>query len=141
VIFISNRLESQKYENVLAIDNFQEPLKLSGKYAWCELIQHLLFLRKGTYPSDPNMGIELQKYDYNFIDTAISKLQDEINDQIRTYYPDMPFQSATLFSKPHPTRQEKILIIILQFNDSLGTDSVVIASTKTSSRIDFDISF
>lgn len=138
---ISTKLESQKYESVLGLDDFQEPVKLSGKQAWCELIQHLLFLKKGTYPSDPNMGVELQKYDYTFIDETIPKLQDEITDQIRTYYPDMPFQSATLFSKQHPTRHEKILIIVLQFNDSLGTDTAVIASTKTASRIDFDISF
>lgn len=134
-------MEYQKSECLLGINSFQEPSELSGKRAWITQIQHLLFLKKGTYPSNPEMGVGLQLYDYAFIDDAIPKLQDEITEQIRTYFPDMPFDSVTIFTQEHTSRREKILIIVVNFtDDSSNIETVVVASTATSSRIDFDIS-
>jgi hypothetical protein len=134
-------LEYQKAECLLNIDSFDEPAKLSHKRAWVQQIQHLLFMKKGTYPSNPELGIGLQNYDYAFIDDAIPKLRDDITEQIRTYFPDMPFDSVTLISQNHSSKKEKILVMVFNFsNNASNNESVVVASTKTSSRIDFEIS-
>lgn len=134
-------MEYQKSECLLGINSFQEPSELSGKYAWIKQIEHLLFLKKGTFPSNPQLGVGLQTYDYAFIDDAIPKLQDEITEQVRTYFPDMPFDSVTIITQDHPSRREKILILVINFKDDLANvETAVVASTSSSTRLDFDVS-
>ena len=134
--------EYQKTECLSDINGFNNPAELSGKNAWIQQILHLLFLKKGSYPSNPDLGIGLQTYDYTFIDNAIPKLQDEIVNQIRTYFPDMPFDSVTLIAQDHPVKKEKILIIAVNFTTySAGIETAVVASTVSSSKIDFAVSF
>ena len=139
---MASLLDYQKIECLLDVNIFDKPTELVGKEAWIQQIQHLLFLKKGTYPSNPELGIGIQTYDYAFIDDVISKLRDEITDQVRTYFPDMPFDSVVLVPRDHPTRREKILIMIFNFaTDASNIETVVVASSVSNSRIDFEVSF
>ena len=133
--------EYQKTEMLLGLNSFQEQSELSGKLAWIKEILHLIFMKKGTYPTNPTLGIDLPSYDFAFIDDAKTKLQTEITEQVRTYFPDIPFDSVSLITQDHPSKREKILIIVINFADkSSNIDTVVVATTNSQSRIDFDIS-
>ena len=65
---MSDRLEAEKTELVLGINSFNKPAEKSGVEAWCKLITNLLFMAKGTYPTDPDMGCDIGQYEFAFID-------------------------------------------------------------------------
>lgn len=132
-------LESSKKELSLGINVFNKPTELSGPNAWSQLILNLLFLRPGTYPSQPSMGIGIQDYDYEFLDAAISKLDTEINSQIRIYLPDIPLDGVSVQSTIY--NGKTILMIVIQLVVNGGIVTSVVASEVSDKIIDFDVSW
>ena len=51
--------EFEKAELKLEINAFDNPTRLNDLKAWSQLLLNLLFLRPGTYPSQPEMGIDI----------------------------------------------------------------------------------
>lgn len=131
-------LESNKKETMLSINNFNSPAEVSGKEAWIKLILHLLFLKKGSYPSNPNIGIDIRQYDYQFIDTVLSILPSDIMEQTRLFLPDIPLESVIVDTAE--IEGKIVLLIILTFVDDNIDDTVVIAARVSNNIIDFEIS-
>lgn len=132
--------EAQKKELLLGLNSFQQPAEVSGIAAWVKLITHLLFLRKGTYPSDPEMGIGIQTYDYAFIDDIARDLQEAITIQIRTYLPDIPFDSAVV-DKTSTESGQVLLLVILNFVVNNGDlQTAVVAAESSNNIINFEVS-
>lgn len=131
-------LESQKKEELLSLNSFDKPAELSGVKAWCDLIIRLIMMRPGTYPSLPNMGVGLDDYEYSTIESVISELTTRINDQVKTYLPDIPVDTIT--STTQQWKQDTLLIFIIQFSsekDDLPVVSVI--SYKVKNIINFEV--
>lgn len=135
---MSDRLEAEKTELVLGTNSFNKIAEKSGTEAWCNLITTLLFMKKGTYPSDPNMGCDIQQYEFNFLDDVISEIESNITDQVRTYLSDIPLDSVTV-SKDYSASGKPILLIILEFTLDEGSDFVVVAATQSNNLINFEV--
>lgn len=132
-------LEAQKKELSLSLNSFGVPLELSGKSAWISQIVALIMLEPGTYPSNPLMGVGLKKYEFEVLDTALSKLRNLISSQIKTYLPDIPFDDVTMGTRYH--QGKPILVFLFEFNDTIGlNDTVAVVAEKTGSTINFDYS-
>lgn len=131
-------LDSQRKELILGLNSFDTPAEAIGKEAWIRLILNLLYLKKGTYPSNPEIGIDIQSYDFGFMDDAIDKLQSEIMSQVRTFLPDIPLESVIV--KSDDIAGKKVLILILNFMDDGSVDTSVVASTITNNIINFEVS-
>lgn len=132
--------EPNKKELLLSTNVFNKPTELIGKDAWARLVLNLLFMRKGTFPSMPNMGVGIQDYQYEFLDTAISSLNFEIEDQINTYLPDLPVSSVNVTSTE--VDGQTILILVINFTDKGTVDSTVVAAAVSGMRlVDFEISW
>lgn len=131
-------LESQKKEELLSLNSFDKPAELSGVKAWCDLIIRLIMMRPGTYPSLPSMGVGLDDYEYSTIESVISELTTRINDQVKTYLPDIPVDTIT--STTQQWKQDTLLIFIIQFSsekDDLPVVSVI--SYKVKNIINFEV--
>lgn len=136
----SNPLESSKIETSLEINSFDKPAELSNVSAWSQLMLNLIFLKPGTYPSIPEMGVGIENYQYDFLEDAISELSSKIVDQQQRFLPDVPL-SGVQISKIEQKGQP-ILIIQLFFTTEADTTSSAIA-INTSSRnfLDFEVSW
>lgn len=132
-------LESNKKELVLGTNVFSKPTELVGPKAWSQLILNLLFLRPGTYPSQPMMGVGIQDYEYEFLDDAISRLNSSINEQIRMYLPDIPLEGIEVKATDYNGR--KILFIVIKLYDDGSVVTAVVAAELKNHIIDFDISW
>lgn len=138
---MTDKLESEKDELVLGLNPFQKPEVLHGKEAWVREIQNLLFLRPGTYPSCPNMGIGIQDFEFSFIDSAVDELQMRIPAQVSNFLPTVPFRGCSVYSKDIDGRP--VLFVILKFTDMTkesGEDTAVMATLVAHNMIDFEIS-
>lgn len=130
-------LESNKKELEIALNSFNKPTEIKGKEAWIRLIIYLLYIKKGTYPSNPNIGIDIRRYEFEFIDKAIPLLQNEISDQTKWFLPDVPLVSVIVDSTR--VRGDTILLIILTFEDNTP-DNVAVIATSAYNIIDFEVS-
>ena len=70
------------------LNDFRRQKVLTDDDAIVQLIRRLLIMRKGSYPSDPDMGVDLASYRFIDIDTLVAgELQSAIRDQISKYIP------------------------------------------------------
>ena len=53
-----------------SLDDFHNQKVLRGADAYARLIQRLLFMRKGTYPTIPDMGIDISSYRFADLDVV-----------------------------------------------------------------------
>jgi hypothetical protein len=131
-------LESNKKELLLEVNSFNKPAELLGKTAWTQLIKNLLFLEPGTYPSVPDMGINIQSVQFEFMDDILDTIADKIKNQVNTYLPDIPLTGVNAQSTEY--EGQKILLIILTFVDNGALETTAIASVVADRIIDFEIS-
>lgn len=128
-----------KKELSLSLNPFGRPREYSGKAAWAHLIMNLIMMEPGTYPSQPNMGVGLNRFSYQTIDTWASEVQSLINDQIKTYLPDIPLENIKLID--HTNEKGNYVIFQITFSDEIGEDRcVAVATEQKNNEIHFEIS-
>lgn len=132
-------LESNKKELQFNINSFNLPAESSGPKAWIRLVINLLFLIKGTYISEPDMGIGIQNYEYYILDDLKDEIEGEITNQIRTYLPDIPFNSVTVGEMNDNI--VNALLLIFNFVDDGSSETVVVAIDKSNNtpHINFEV--
>lgn len=137
------KMNADKKELCLDVNTFDKPKELSQVDAWSQLVLNLIFLRPGTYPSLPEMGIDIESYEFAFMDDACQKLSDEIVSQAHIYIPDVPLNVVSV--RPYEYKGQNMLLIQMSFTvDGREEKSSAIAidqSTKSRHFLDFDVSW
>ena len=132
-------LEANKKELGLSTNVFNKATEYQGKTAWFQLILNLIFLRPGTYPSIPNMGVGLQDYEYEYIDDGKDNIRNKIEEQVNLFLPDVPLASVEVTSVEYEGKTILLIVISLEDNGQIVTGAV--ASEVTNHLIDFEISW
>ena len=132
-------LEANKKELGLSTNVFNKATEYQGKTAWFQLILNLIFLRPGTYPSIPNMGVGLQDYEYEYIDDVKDNIRNKIEEQVNMFLPDVPLASVEVTSVEYEGKTILLIVISLEDNGQIVTGAV--ASEVTNHLIDFEISW
>lgn len=132
-------LEANKKELGLSTNVFNKATEYQGKTAWFQLILNLIFLRPGTYPSIPNMGVGIQDYEYEYIDDVKDNIRNKIEEQASLFLPDVPLASVEVTSVEYEGKTILLIVISLDDNGQIVTGAV--ASEITNRLIDFDISW
>ena len=72
------------------LDAFNNQKVYVGAMAYAHKIKNLLFMRKGDFPSDPNMGINIQSIRFKDMDLLASgTLKETLSQQISMYVVDI----------------------------------------------------
>lgn len=130
---------AEKAEVVIGINSFDQPAEASEINAWVNIITRLLFMKKGTYPSDPEMGCELQKYEFAFVDNASIEIAETIREQCQIYLPDVPLTNIYVKTADYLPGQS-VVLISLEFEVAEGQfDTAVVASEKVDNLINFEV--
>ena len=132
-------LEANKKELGLSTNVFNKATEYQGKTAWFQLILNLIFLRPGTYPSIPNMGVGLQDYEYEYIDDVKDNIRNKIEEQVNLFLPDVPLASVEVTSVEYEGKTILVIVISLEDNGQIVTGAV--AAEVTNHLIDFEISW
>ena len=136
----SDTLDSNKKETSLQINSFDKPNELTGVAAWSQLMLNLIFLKPGTYPSLPEMGVGIEDYQYDFFEEAVEALSAAITEQQKVFLPDVPLTGIKI-SKLEKNGQP-ILVIQLFFDTNEGVETSAIAiNTSKRNFLDFDVSW
>lgn len=75
-------------ETTFIVDSYTKNIVYEGDRGVVHQIYHLFNMVPGTDPLNPEKGINIKKYYYEFTDdTILLDLENEIRDQIRDYTP------------------------------------------------------
>jgi hypothetical protein len=94
----TERVEENKQEITeldFDFDNFHKQKVLKGTQAYARLLMRLIRKRKGTNPSDPEMGIDLDSYRFSEINSVATTLCNEIRRQATKYIPMLTIESIS----------------------------------------------
>ena len=128
------------FPKTLQINSFDKPSELNDVKAWSQLLLNLIFLKPGTYPSLPEMGVGIEDYQYDFLDEAVSELSTRITAQQQTYLPDVPLSGIQISKMEHDG--QPVLVIQLFFTTDEGdVSSAVAINTSSRNFLDFEVSW
>jgi hypothetical protein len=102
----SDIAEELKYELELEYDNFNQPAYKKGLYALAQLIHNLCFIVPGTYPTSPEMGINIKQYEFEILtDDELRRIQQHVQEQIDVYIPNSYISQVVCRTYTDPTSQ------------------------------------
>ena len=136
----SSPLESSKIETSLQINSFDKPDELTGVKAWSQLMLNLIFLKPGTYPTQPEMGVGIENFQYEFLEEAVAELSAKITEQHQTYLPDVPL-SGLQISKIEQGGQPILIIQLFFTTDAGATSSAIAVNVSKRNFLDFEVSW
>lgn len=83
--------EERKKELILDFDSFNVPAHKKDLFATAQLLLNILLTVPGTYPDTPGLGVDIRKYQYEFLsDDNIRSIQGAIEEQARIFLPTAP---------------------------------------------------
>lgn len=126
----------QRIEVGFGLDNFSKPIAYSGKEAWVRQVIQLCLYEPGSIPSNPTIGIGMNRYDFLLEDDR-DKLQNEINRQVPIFFPDMPFDKCIVL--PTDDEDGNIIYLVITLTTRGEDNTVVVAVRKGYNYIDFAI--
>lgn len=78
-----------KNEVLLNRDPFHNTLMWNDKNGLAQVIQNILFIEKGTYPNQPDLGVGIENYLFEKVDKGTtSNLENEIKEQLKQFVPN-----------------------------------------------------
>lgn len=136
---MASKQESEKKELSLGINTFDSPTELTGVDAWVSQVSKLLFMVPGTMPTDPAMGINIQQYEFGFIDDVKKEVEEKVMNQVHTYLPDVPLASVQC-SNQTTTGGRVVFVCVLTFTMQNEDRIAVVAAENTDNIIKFNTS-
>lgn len=136
---MASKQESEKKELSLSVNSFDSPTELTGLNAWVAQVNKLLFMVPGTMPTDPAMGINIQQYEFSFIDDIKEQVENAIMDQVHTYLPDVPLSSVKCGSEKTPGGKV-VFVCVMTFEMPDEERIAVVAAEQTNNVINFNTS-
>lgn len=89
-----------KGELVLEKSSFNTMTIREDKTALAQVIQNLLFIEKGTYPNQPELGVGIENYLFEKLDKGTcSSIKDDIKEQINKFAPSEYLVDVNVESK------------------------------------------
>ena len=118
---------------LLGLDDLQQPKKIDMSILrqdqWNSailMITRLLLMKKGIYPDQPEMGIDIRgRYRFSF-EEELYKLQDELDEQINTYLPE--FRPIEVYAKYKVINKQRCIVI--QVSISQGNYELIYNTDK-----------
>ena len=87
-----------------------------GILAYARILITLLFLKPGTYPNSPYMGIDIREYQFELMDNdSITAIEQQISEQLKQYIPQERNCSITLELLDVPTGDVIKKVLALKF--------------------------
>jgi hypothetical protein len=79
------------------LNDFRQQKVLYDAEAYGNLSKRLMLMRKGTFPSDPDMGISIDSYRFHDLDMlAGGELKEIIRDQHQRYIPQLAIEDIKI---------------------------------------------
>lgn len=133
---LNSNNESLKEEFILEIDSFEKVNSISNVYALAKLFQTLVLLKPMTYPNHPDMGIGIEQYKFEYLDTeTIAEIESNIKSQVARYMDTNQIQEIKVEALQNDTTGKKDTIgIMVTLNSDLEHNSFILTISSTGNK-------
>lgn len=133
---LNSNNESLKEEFILEIDSFEKVNSISDVYALAKLFQTLVLLKPMTYPNHPDMGIGIEQYKFEYLDTeTIAEIESNIRSQVARYMDTNQIQEIKVEALQNDTTGKKDTIgIMVNLNSDLEHNSFILTISSTGNK-------
>lgn len=124
-------------------DNFQQPKVLNIKESIAQLFLNIFLMKPGNMPSLPNIGINIEKYLYEFEENIdLDELKKEIFNQCSQLVSFVSLGEIQAYVLPYEDTTILLIVIpILDFDDS-GEDGLIFSFQRdTDNQLSFRYQF
>lgn len=124
---------------LFGLDNFHKPMMKNPNEALAQSILNILFMRPGQLPSQPHVGVNINKYLYEFGDELDSIKDDIVNDiqnQCRALSRLVDLSNIQMAVIKHEGQDIMMLVIPI-----FGETNIVYAFSKKNDTVLFDYKF
>lgn len=111
-----NRINFKK-ELLIDIDIFKKPIELEGLNALAQVIQNLIIIEPGTYPNQPELGVGISNYLFEFLDDLTARdLKNNIDNQIARFinFGDAEITSEIKVSNSNGKTNTLLITIVIE---------------------------
>lgn len=134
--------EAQKTELSFLINNYQKPLEYTKFEAWGHQILEIALYEPGTFPSDPGIGVGLNKKLFNDIDYMNNTVAESIKSQVEKYLPDIPLASIQFveYDGGGVNSYDGVVIMMITFEvyaNQMTTVVTALSGNRDDDKIDF----
>lgn len=111
---------AQGVDPVFGIDNFNKPKTLNESQTLVNNLLMLLFMKPGTYPSLPNLGIYIQQYLYMFFDDINTNyIKSQIATQCEEFLPSIQNGSLDVHKTTKDGKPVLLITLPIRIDDEL----------------------
>lgn len=133
--FNSNYIKFKK-ELVLDKNEYNKPKELEDLLAVAQNIQNIMFIEPGTYPNQPELGVGIENYKFEFLDTStINELEDKINKQIDKFIISTAFIKCNVSTIDNDINKKIILITFTIKKNNESNDAIILALFKNNNKV------
>ena len=136
---MANDSTEAKTEFVMNFDNFGNTEAASTLNSMVMRLMNLLYAEKGSCRDIASLGVDICSYQFEFLDDElIHTLQNDMQQQVKLYLPDMPVVDIVL--TPSPDKTEKYLDIVISFYKKIdGVSKLRVAVSNKQGKVATDI--
>ena len=137
--------ECLKKELMMEITDFKTPRTADQKMCLARLIQNLIITEPNTYPTNPDLGVGIETYQFEIgDDLLLGNLRESIRRQIEMYVPKADLIKSMEVYKVR-NRNSGVCTIVVSFQvDEPGSDSdflLVLNQSMTDRKVASQIVF
>jgi len=113
-------VDERKTELKFALNNFNQPDTVTELPGVAQKFLNLLLTKPGTYPDHPDLGVDIEQYQFDFLDEkTCTKIEDRIRKQVDTYMPDSGISMIIVRPQTDPaTNRNTILGIAVSITNN-----------------------
>jgi hypothetical protein len=103
-------------EPTFELDDFGNPLEVTGPDAWIREILEIAFYENGTFSDDPDAGAEIQRQVYDTTQDSPREIKRAIINSIQSYLSDIPIEEFDVNVYYWDEKDSYVTVIQITFN-------------------------
>ena len=107
-------------EVTFELNQFDQPLEVTGADAWIRDIVAMAFMENGTYSDDPDLGCHISKELFTDIDTAVGEVKSRMDTMVAKYLDDIPIDDLTVAAYYWDEKSTYVLVLSVTFSIEEG---------------------
>lgn len=127
-------------EPTFELNDFNQPLEVSGPDAWIRDIVSMALYEPGMFSENTSLGVYSQNELYSFATPAINTIYNNLHNACENYLKDIPIDSLNVSSYNWDEKNTTVLVISCTFTTTTGPTTYAAYISTIDTQLSYIIS-